>query len=136
MLLWSPAFATGHPAIDQQHQTLFQRVHDLALAIYQRHGEREMCRVLTAASVYVEVHFRMEESLMQAAGYPHLATHRAAHARLRAQVESLVDGYKEGRLRPTELLEFLESWLAAHVRCEDREMAEFLRCRAEGEATA
>jgi hemerythrin len=136
MMLWSPAFATGHPAIDRQHQTLFQRVHDLAEAVYQHRGEQEMRRALSAASVYVEIHFSMEEDLMRGAGYPALAGHRTSHDHLRARVEAMVDDFKEGRLKAEALLSFLENWLTAHVLREDRALAAYLQARPGDEATA
>lgn len=136
MLLWSSAFETGHPAIDAQHRTLFQRVHDLRVAVYERHGEQEMRRVLSSVSVYVGVHFRMEEGLMDMAGYPGLEAHRAAHDKLRTKAEALVDRFKEGGLQAEDLLAFLERWLTAHVLEDDQEMVAFLNARAEGEASA
>lgn len=136
MMLWSPSFATGHPAIDRQHETLFQRVHELGLAVYQRHGEQEMRRTLSAASMYVEVHFSMEEGLMREAGYPGLAAHQAEHDGLRAKVEEMVDRYHGAGLEAEDLLAFLENWLTAHVLHEDREMAAFLQERAGDEITS
>lgn len=134
MLLWSPAFATGHPAIDRQHENLFQRVNDLRLAIYQRCGDEEMRRVLSAASLYVGIHFRMEEALMRECGYPGLSAHQAEHVRLRAKVEGLVDRYQAGQLAAEELLTFLERWLAAHVLEDDRALVRFIQDQPDADA--
>jgi hemerythrin len=136
MLLWNESFATGHPVIDRQHQTLLLRVGDLSEAIRLRRGAEEMRRTLSAMSVYVGIHFQMEEDLMRQVDYPGLADHQAKHANLRTQVEALVDRCQEGSLGAEELLSFLERWLTAHMLGEDRDLATFVRGRAESEATA
>jgi hemerythrin-like metal-binding protein len=138
MMLWNPTFATGNHVVDEQHRKLFQRVYELQKAMQRQDADavKEMLRALTAVSVYVEVHFTMEEGLMRAAGYPDLPRHLEQHTYLRSHVEGLVDRYKKKDLRPGELLDFLERWLARHVQEDDKVMAGYLRQGQPREATA
>jgi len=126
-LVWTSDLDTGNRLIDDQHRRLFQLFNDLDAAIAGNVGEEAVGRTLTALSVYVVAHFRMEEELMEQVGYPGLAGHREAHQGMRIQVEDMVDQYNLIGLDPTQVMGVLKEWLVVHVKKEDQSMAEFLQ---------
>ena len=86
-LAWSPSLAIGVEEIDAQHEELFRRAERLVRAL--RTGDRAGVDALfTYLAGYAEKHFLVEERLMEGAGYPGLAAHRAAHARFRDDLEA------------------------------------------------
>jgi hemerythrin-like metal-binding protein len=125
-LVWSPELATGNRQIDDQHIRLFQLFNDLLEAIEQSGGQEVVSRTLTALSVYVVAHFRMEEELMRHYGYAGLAAHHEAHETMRIQVEDMVDQYTLIGIEPTQVMRVLKQWLIGHVQNEDMAMAQFL----------
>ncbi len=125
-LVWYSELATGSRLIDDQHKRLFQLFNDLNDAAGRRQGEAEVRRTLTALSVYVVAHFRMEEELMSQCGYPERAAHHEAHEALRIQVEEMVDQYNAHLIDPTQVLRMLTRWLVEHVLNDDKAMARFL----------
>lgn len=122
--------ATDNPAIDQQHDRIFQLLTELYEAVVQEKGRTEIGRILASVSVFVIAHFRMEESLMEASGYPQRVAHRQDHDFLGIQVESLVDRFHEERLVPQDFLDFMKIWLDKHVVQHDLPMARFVQGQA------
>ena len=125
-LVWSPELATGSRQIDDQHIRLFQLFNDLQEAIARNEGQAAVSRTLTALSVYVVAHFRMEEELMRHYGYAGLDAHHADHESMRIQVEDMVDQYNLIGLDPSQVMQVLKQWLIGHVHHEDKAMAKFL----------
>lgn len=126
-LVWTPELTTGNRLIDDQHKRLFQLFNDLNEAIARKEGQEAVGRTLTALSVYVVAHFRMEEELMGQFGYQGLAGHHAAHEAMRIQVEDMVDQFNLIGVDPTQVMRVLREWLVVHVQKEDQAMAEFLK---------
>ena len=130
LLQWDPAWATGIEKIDHQHQELLDRINRMSDALIHGGLEAEIERTLLQLGDYVETHFRDEEALMEATGYPGLPQHRTIHNDLRATVTGLTESYFRNRQSlPTDLMGFLSSWLVEHLSAEDRLMAEHVRGR-------
>lgn len=123
---WTPDLAIDHPEIDRQHEHFFQLFSELTLAIQRRAGLEEVGRVLSALSVFVGAHFRMEEELMRSSDYPGLQAHIADHEVFRAQVEAMVDQYRRKDFDATLLLRVMRGWITGHVQTSDREMVRYL----------
>jgi len=125
-LVWDPELVTGNRQVDEQHVRIFQIFDDLLTAIQMRQGHEEVGRVVSSLSMYVVAHFRMEETLMDQAGYPGLEGHRCAHEALKIEVEVMVDQFNDSVLAPMTLLNFMKHWLDDHVRFHDQPMVRFL----------
>ena len=117
---WNANYATGIREIDTQHAYLFA----LTNRLIRHSGATEkdisvVAPILDELNEYAEKHFSYEESVMEQAGYEHLAEHKQQHERMRQRLELYASELKSGRLTVTELTDFLKSWLRLHILRED-----------------
>ncbi len=116
---WSTNYATGLRDIDEQHAYLFALTNRL---IRYTAGSTEMeslAHILDELNDYVDKHFSYEESMLEKAGYEHLAEHKQHHNRMRQRLELYSAELQNGALTLGELTEFLKSWLKLHILRED-----------------
>jgi hemerythrin-like metal-binding protein len=128
LIVWDARLATGHSAIDEQHQSLVEIVNRLHGAMKQGKGKGEIQGILVFLNDYTVTHFAMEEGLMAQHGYSGAARHRAIHADLVRQLAELVDKFQQGTATLTlPVMTFLEEWLVQHIMGEDQLFAKELR---------
>ena len=126
--VWSSKLEVGVPEIDQQHKELFNMLNRLHTAVNSGDGAKAVGVTLERLSEYVEIHFRDEESLMEAKGYPDRVLHQEEHRKLAEQVLVMMDRYASGQFPITnELLRFLRRWLYVHIAHSDMLYSRFLR---------
>ncbi len=127
---WDPAYRIGSDVIDQQHQKLFDIGHRFYDACRQHARRARLRRIFDELLEYTAYHFAEEERLMQQTGYPALPQHRANH-------EELVElvNYHRSRLArdmpdaEQQALEFVRTWLRAHVLDADKDIGVYLAGR-------
>jgi diguanylate cyclase (GGDEF)-like protein/hemerythrin-like metal-binding protein len=122
-LRWKPAFLSGHPVIDQEHEALFFLANRLLDKVaLRRQQPLEFEAAFSALYAQTEEHFAHEEAILQTYGYVDLAHHAKQHQAflLRARTLHLqlqlhdVDAERE-------LVKFLVSELVVgHLMHEDR----------------
>ena len=128
---WSEVFATGHPLIDHQHQSLFTLMNELEQSLAQGASEEALWVRLLRLHELTREHFRCEERLMHEQGFPQLAAHRAEHTKILLNGERLMEQYRHGQLRLGEALpEKLHGWAVRHILEEDLQLATFMQQRA------
>ena len=122
-LEWSAKYATGIGPVDGEHQTLFMMINALHDVVAAGEPEIDLAGLFVRLGDYVETHFRREERLMAAAGYPFLAEHIAEHRELTDTLYRFMDEMAAApETFPTEdFLDFLRNWLAKHVIRSDME---------------
>ncbi len=76
---------------------------------------------------YTLTHFEFEERLQEKAGYPHLKAHRRTHAIFIRRIASFRERFQQGADITAELLGMLRTWLASHIRSEDRDYRDVVR---------
>lgn len=132
LVIWNPAWETGIELIDQQHQALLAQFEALLVAIRAEQSEAQIPELLAFLAMYVESHFSMEETHMQATHYQGFPGHKAIHDAMRLQVANLLTGVKENPgMLTEEVVNFLTNWLLHHINEEDRIMARHLRLAIE-----
>ena len=124
---WDPIYRIGVDVIDRQHQKLFGIGNRFYNAWRQRVRGAALSRIFDELIEYTAYHFAEEERLMKEIGYPALPQHRANHEEL---VE-LVNHYRKllkDRVPGAEkqALEFIRTWLRAHVLDADRKIGVYL----------
>jgi len=82
------------------------------------------------------IHFRKEESLMEAIGYADRADHRREHMMLLAELKVFIRNIERGdeTLSP-KTVERLQQWLVGHIVQSDRPLARVLRSGRGGRPT-
>ena len=130
---WDPVYRIGVEVIDRQHQKLFDIGHRFYAAWRQHAPRAGLRRIFEELLEYTAYHFAEEERLMQQIGYPALPQHRANHEELVELVnyhrQQLADGApSSGR----QALEFVRTWLRAHVLDADKDIGVYLAGRRAG----
>ncbi len=81
-IVWGPGYELGIEDIDLQHHYFANLILRLARD-FDAHSDAALrLGMLEELNAYARFHFTSEENLMQRAGYPGLAAHRALHHRL------------------------------------------------------
>jgi hemerythrin len=130
LVVWDSKYLTGNAEVDHQHQELFALINTLHDAIVAGKGRELLMPTLDKLAAYVIKHFRAEETLMQAQGYPGFAEHKAKHEDLARKTTETIDGYRNGKLLlTTTLSRFLGDWITTHVMGDDFAMVTWLKSR-------
>lgn len=120
-----PALAEfGSPHIDAQHREIFELA-----AVFSGGGDGvRLTTSLATLCDHVMVHFREEEEMMLACGFPGFDVHRRQHQRCREMVTRLLA--RAGAMGLDELAREaggLVDWLYNHIMTADIEYAPYLR---------
>ncbi|NFV81218.1 bacteriohemerythrin [Magnetospirillum aberrantis] len=122
LLAWNEMYSVGHAMLDSDHRILINLLNQLHDAAETGQSREVVGTVVNVLAEYTEHHFRREEALMAAAGYPGLEAHRAAHRDLEAKVRDLRDRWNAGDRSVVEedVLEMLKKWLTEHILGADK----------------
>ena len=129
-LRWKPAFASGHPEIDQEHEALFDLANQLLDAAAIRESKPvEFEQAFETLLTHVTEHFANEEAILRAYGYADLEAHAQLHRRLLERARQLhVATHATGADGADGLIGFLLSELVAgHMLGADRAFASLFR---------
>jgi hemerythrin-like metal-binding protein len=127
---WSDDLSVGIDLIDEQHQTLIQRINDVSAAAEAHHILDKIVKTLDFLVDYTNYHFSTEEKHMTANQYPGLEAHQKAHRDLIDTLSDLERDFKEEgathRLGDA-VHALLGNWLIKHIKGVDMKFGEFLR---------
>jgi hemerythrin-like metal-binding protein len=124
---WKDSFAIGIEKIDQQHKVFLEYLNEC----YQQASRDSSAgidhQLHEKLREYASTHFRFEESLLQARGYPNLEFHIKQHKYFESQIEELDAKKAGGRARTTEsLFVFLRDWFLCHILEDDKKFVPFI----------
>ena len=129
-LEWNKSLSLGVKQLDEEHQQLVALANNLVSAFRAGVAEDDLEAVFTELREYTVFHFRDEERYMQEIGFPGRGAHAARHKILKEQVKHYQrDLYKKSEVLPSEVLEFLRSWLIDHIIYEDMKISRFVRIK-------
>jgi hemerythrin len=138
LIRWRPDWQLGVEHLDDQHRRLAGLLNSLLQACDcagadagdEEHGRR-VAGLLDELYSLTQQHFRDEEDLMRAEGFPGLAGHAREHQMLLGEFKStLIARLREAccNMDP-QTLAALRSWFVVHIARSDREFAEWLERR-------
>lgn len=124
---WKDGFNTGIDEIDQQHRLLLKHLNDCHLKVSTGRRSEIGRELLDGLKRHAVMHFRLEESLMRAKGYPKLDHHEQQHKYFESQILEFENEYAEGtgRISAT-VLAFLRDWFLKHILEQDKEYVPYL----------
>jgi len=132
---WTDAYKTGHPEVDRQHEHLFELLNRLHDRIMSGQGKASIGEILGELTDYVQTHFREEEKLMTAAGYPEYEDHHGLHLKLVAKVVEFRQSQSTAQpVTPLDLVRFLSGWIQYHIMLEDLKLVRWLGDRPTSQA--
>jgi len=122
LMKWTDAYSVGNEVLDNQHRELIGLVNKLD-------SDADLAEVLDGLRGYCETHFRTEEDLLTAAGYPGLAEHRKMHDAFRTWLGGLIAAHKSGgdaAVARRDIHHYLGVWLGNHLLVQDQAYAPWL----------
>lgn len=126
-IVWHNAYDSGNVVIDDQHRALFTQVNLLFTAFLAQRPADEVSALLDRVANDIVEHFRDEELLIAAAGYPDVAGHAAIHAGLIERTVQLVDRFYAGDVVLGDVFRFLaHDVVVRHMLGEDRAFFPYL----------
>ncbi len=123
-----PRLVFGIPGLDEQHDQLLQLAGQMRAAFEECRPVDELRRLAALFTLRTRLHFMDEETFMEGAGYPGLASHRRRHAEFTEGLLRL-----QARLRPNhlqnlaEILDYELRWIREHLEEEDDELGRWLQ---------
>lgn len=125
---WKPAYDTGIAGMDEQHREVVSAVSAIHRALQENADRSRLLLLVDDLIRHLTGHFRGEEEMMRAAGYPKLPTHRLEHTILRTRIVNLHRASAtQRRANADRIVALLEGWLDSHIQGADRELADYLQ---------
>lgn len=126
-IVWLPSMSVGIEKWDSDHKVLLELINRLDEALRNSGGPETVRRAIDTLVAYAEVHFRIEEHLMQTLRYPRYASHRAEHDTMRAWIAERREWAESGDSAAVlaDMAEHLVHWLYTHVLTIDMQYTEF-----------
>lgn len=118
---WSDKLCFGIEPIDAQHRNLF-----MLAATFEGNGNQiRMMKTLALLSTYVLEHFREEEALLRACGYPLYEEHRRTHRQFRQMFSELLAEARHLTLDDiaTRVQYLINGWFYNHIMVSDLDYA-------------
>ena len=119
---WKDGMSVGVSSLDEQHKALIGLIN--ILDEKEQTGDA-VSHVISELERYALEHFRDEEAMMAAAGYPDLETHKAEHRSFVDWLESVKGAYAAGGETRFYIAEnvntYLKGWLTNHILIIDME---------------
>jgi hemerythrin-like metal-binding protein len=129
LVQWSEKFSVGVKELDEQHQQLIK----LLNILISTHGtantrSEPISDTLLAMTRYAQVHFKTEERLMEAYGYPGLEEQKMQHRDFRKKTVAFSTATYYGIDQvPKALLDYLVEWWVHHILEDDMAYRSFFK---------
>jgi hemerythrin len=127
---WSEIYSVRIGIVDTQHKNLVNILNELHQAMLGAQGKDKVGQVLLNLIKYSQVHFAMEEKLMQSHGYTDFPAHKAEHDQLASTVLEFQRKFLSNEVGLTvEMMDFLKDWLSKHILDSDKKYGPFLNAK-------
>lgn len=122
-MVWKDDYSVGNAVLDSQHRELMELVNRLD-------GDEPLSLLLEELARYAAIHFRTEEKLLQAVGYPDLDQQKFQHKAFRAWLDRTLADWDSGGERlvaSRDLKAYLRVWIANHLQVYDAAFKPWLK---------
>ena len=125
---WKDSFNIGIDEIDQQHRSFLEHLNDCYLQAFSGKRSEFDPSMIDGLKTYADTHFRFEESLMRAKGYPKVGDHERQHKYFESQIVEFENAYAGGTGKITEsVFVFLRDWFLEHILDEDKGFISYVK---------
>jgi hemerythrin-like metal-binding protein len=131
---WSIEMATGHQAIDEQHQHLMDIIFSLSTALSAKLGTATLLDIMAQLRAYAKEHFALEESILAAGHIDDWQEHLESHREFLILMDKNTQKIQQGDLNVAyTMLNYLNNWLKGHIMKSDLKHAELFKRAASAE---
>jgi len=119
---WKDSFSVGNEKMDAQHKGLFDLVNLM--------DDEDMIGIaLERLKSYVQEHFRDEERLLEAAGYPDLEAQKTQHKEFEDWLAQTHQSYVTGggKTLRADVQDYLKGWLTEHILTSDKAYSSWIK---------
>lgn len=134
LIIWSPNFSIGIPAIDQEHMKLVRLCNNLYKSVLAEKAKDSPERkeavktALRECADYAKTHFKSEEKLMQQCDFQGIEKHRSEHKTFIKMILDKIQSFdKEDFASSLEFVRFLYDWILYHIAHTDTLYVEKLK---------
>lgn len=135
-LEWQKEFNSGIPALDFQHQIIFETIGSFFKEFEAGANPEELEDIFASLDVYAQKHFSYEENLQQINHFPGLKSQQDHHMLFLSEMKELKRMLKADELRQKQLAVALKGrlmyWWILHIKDMDQEFVEFLNENGRG----
>ncbi len=127
--VWKENMSVDGGVIDDDHRHLIDIMDGLMILVSNKAPQGAVIAMMKALLDFADKHFRREEALQQASGYPDAPAHMEKHRKLILDLENYITNLstiscaeltpEQCRERLHETKRFLTRWLIAHILGED-----------------
>ena len=125
-ITWDPkTMSTGVPIVDAQHQEWIRRYNEFDKAISQGKGLEAVQSTLDFFIAYADVHFKLEEAIMDERHCPAAAANRAAHEHMQNILSGFEKYAKKHGYSINEIVNLrlrMGEWLITHILTVDTQL--------------
>jgi hemerythrin-like metal-binding protein len=86
--VWRPEYVSGNEETDREHQELFAELSGFLTLFWHSEPQAHLTIAFDALVNKCAAHFKSEEALLRAVGYPDADRHAAVHAQLLSKANS------------------------------------------------
>jgi hemerythrin len=122
---WSDDFLIGIEELDFEHRRLIDDINRLHRELRTETDPERIADTLGHIHARMQSHFALEEHVMAAHKYPHLAEHKAEHERLLDDYTDFMTRFGDGRdtREHAAMEDVLRRWIVEHIVTNDRKMS-------------
>jgi len=118
--VWNPKWESGNAEIDGEHRRLLDLANALMESAMASLQNETVSQRLEHLLSHIQAHFVHEEGILERAGYLEYHAHATCHSELLQKASLLMNSFKEGSLKATELFSFLtDEVIIGHLLKED-----------------
>jgi hemerythrin len=117
-IAWKPYYSVGDASIDAEHKQVLSFFDNLHYALDTGRERDELKRLLNCLLRYTMTHFKHEEQMMLACGYPDFENHKSLHDQMQKRTAALCANVN--LITARDLLGILKAWWCDHIQAEDK----------------
>jgi len=118
---WDNSYSLGIRVVDDQHKKLFEMIDAFYDQISKSTDIKPIIVLVKGLKEYAKTHFSAEEMIMKKHDFPGFIAHKAKHDKFIEKAAEYEDKLMKGAiLLPSEIVNFVKTWIVQHIKIEDR----------------
>ena len=130
-LHWRKIYSCGVPEIDAEHQQKFKIANRILQALSSDPDGAAVGPLVDELLIHIAEHFKHEEAILKAEGYPEYEAHKESHVNLLARATDFAARYRNKETTAGALLGFvIHDVVATHIMLEDKKYYSWIKKQA------